>query len=269
MRIALGIAYDGTDFDGWQSQPTGNTVQDHVERALANVAQHPLRITAAGRTDAGVHAMAQVVHFDTEVSRPDSAWVRGVNAHLPGAIAVQWALPVEGNFHARFSATSRTYRYLLLNHPVRPSILAHRTGWFHAPLDLESMRAAAGKLVGEQNFNAFRSSQCQAKSPIRTMRKISITRHGNYFVYTFSANAFLHHMVRNLVGCLVYVGNGKHPPDWVTDVLSSRDRGRCAPTFAPDGLYLSGVGYGECFQFPEFSQAIPLFPAEVESCEPE
>ena len=260
MRIALGIAYDGTAFEGWQSQPTGHNVQDHVERALTGVAQQPIRVTAAGRTDAGVHATAQVVHFDTHVPRQDSAWVRGTNTLLPDAIAIQWAVQVDETFHARFSATSRTYRYLLHNHPVRPAVLAHRSGWFHAPLDLESMRAAARTLTGEHDFSAFRSSQCQAKSPVRTMYSVEITRHGRYFVCSFKANAFLHHMVRNLVGCLVYVGKGKYPPEWLADVLSSRDRALCAPTFSPDGLYLSGVQYGGSFPLPEFDSLIPLFP---------
>ncbi len=259
MRIALGIAYDGTSFEGWQSQPSRNTVQDNVERALSSVAQHPIRITAAGRTDAGVHAMAQVVHFDTDVFRQDNAWLRGTNTLLPQAIAVQWAIPVADDFHARFSATSRTYRYLLHNHPVRPAILAGRAGWFHAPLDLASMREAAAILVGEHDFSAFRSSQCQAKSPVRTLHSVDITRHGSYLVCTFRANAFLHHMVRNLVGCLVYVGKGRYAPDWLAGVLLHRDRALCAPTFAPDGLYLAAVDYGDHFRLPGFDQAVPLF----------
>lgn len=264
MRIALGIAYDGTLFEGWQSQPSGNTVQDHVERALSSVAQQVIRITAAGRTDAGVHASAQVVHFDTDVSRQDSAWVRGANTLLPQAIAVQWAVPVDDNFHARFSAKSRTYRYLLHNHPVRPAVLAKRTGWFHAPLDLAPMREAAAILLGEHDFSAFRSSQCQARSPVRTLHSAEVARRGRYLVCTFRANAFLHHMVRNLVGCLVYVGNGKHPPDWLAGVLSGRDRALCAPTFAPDGLYLSAVDYGDQFHLPECDEAVPLFITERE-----
>lgn len=259
MRVALGIAYDGTAYDGWQSQPSGNTVQDHVERALSGVAQQPIRVTAAGRTDARVHATAQVVHFDTDVSRPDSAWVRGSNTLLPGAIAIQWARPVSDDFHARFSATSRTYRYLLHNHPVRPAVLAHRTGWFHAPLDLAAMREAAATLLGEHDFSAFRSSQCQAKNPVRTMHGIDIRKHGAYLVCTFTANAFLHHMVRNLVGCLVYVGKGSYAPDWLAEVLSRRDRALCAPTFAPDGLYLCAVDYGDRFRMPVFDEAVPLF----------
>lgn len=262
MRIAFGIAYDGSNFDGWQSQPTGNTVQDNVERALNGVARQPIRVVAAGRTDAGVHATAQVAHFDTEVQRPESAWVRGVNALLPETIAIQWAAHVDETFNARFSATSRTYRYLLYNHPVRPANLAHRTGWYHASLDLGAMRAAAQMFLGQHDFSAFRSSQCQAKSPVRTIHAITIARYGAYLLYTIRANAFLHHMVRNLVGCLVYIGKAKYPPDWAATVLSSRDRGLCAPTFSPDGLYLTDVAYGGNFQLPKFELTMPFFPAD-------
>jgi tRNA pseudouridine38-40 synthase len=260
MRIALGIAYDGTRFEGWQSQPSGNTVQDHVEAALGQIAGQPVRVTAAGRTDTGVHATAQVVHFDTDAARPDSAWVRGTNAVLPESIAIQWAVVVDENFHARFSAISRTYRYLLYNHAVRPAVLARRCGWFHAPLDLTLMQHAAKLLIGEHDFSAFRSSQCQAKTPVRTMHRVEVTRQGAYFVCTFTANAFLHHMVRNLVGCLVYVGKGKFQPEWMGSVLAGQDRGMCAPTFAPDGLYLSDVNYGAGIVLPAFDPAIPLFP---------
>ncbi len=262
MRVALGIAYDGTRFEGWQSQPSGNTVQDHVERALAGIAGHPVRVTAAGRTDAGVHAMAQVVHFDTAITRPDSAWVRGANAALPEAIAIQWGVAVGDDFHARFSAVSRTYRYLLHNHSVRPAVLARRSGWYHGVLDLETMQAAAKLLLGTRDFSAFRSSQCQAKSPVRSMLSVDVARQGKYFVFTFTANAFLHHMVRNLVGCLVYVGKGKFPPEWLGLVLEGRDRAICAPTFAPDGLYLSDVDYGHGISLPGFDPVLPLFPSK-------
>jgi tRNA pseudouridine38-40 synthase len=178
-------------------------------------------------------------------------------------MAVQWAVGVDDAFHARFSAISRTYRYLLYNHPVRPAILAHRSGWYHAPLDPELMRAAANVLLGEHDFSAFRSVQCQAKTPVRTMQAVDIAKHGAYFILTFTANAFLHHMVRNLVGCLVYVGKGKFPPEWLADVLVTRDRALCAPTFAPDGLYLSGVHYGAGFALPAFEPAMPLFPIDA------
>jgi tRNA pseudouridine38-40 synthase len=184
-----------------------------------------------------------VVHFDTEASRPESAWVRGVNALLPDAMAVLWAQPVAEDFHARYSALSRTYRYELLNRPVRAALSAHHVGWFHAPLSVERMREAAALLVGEHDFSAFRSSECQAKSPVRTLHSFQVGQNGEHIDFIVRANAFLHHMVRNLVGTLVYVGKGKHPPHWVAEVLRSRDRARAAPTFGPEGLYLEKIEY--------------------------
>jgi len=259
MKIAIGIAYDGSPFEGWQSQPSGNTVQDHLERALAGIAQRPVRVVAAGRTDTGVHATAQVAHFETEVVRPDSAWVRGANASLPPSIAVQWALPVPEDFNARFSAVARSYRYVLYNHAVRPSVLAGRVGWYHAPLDLAAMREAAQLIVGEHDFSAFRAAECQAKTPVRHLQRADIAQHGAYFTFEFTANAFLHHMVRNLVGSLIYVGKGKYPPRWIGEVLAGRDRSRCAPTFGPAGLYLTGVHYPGPWRLPAFDPMIPLF----------
>ena len=250
MRIALGVEYDGSGFSGWQSQAGGNTVQDALEAALGAVADGSVRTVCAGRTDAGVHATAQVVHFDTMVERPESAWVRGVNAHLPDTVAVRWACPVAEDFHARFSARARRYRYLLLNRPVRPAIGAGRLGWYHRPLDIAAMRAAAGCLLGEHDFSAFRAAECQAKSPIRTLESLDITAQGDLIAFDFSANAFLHHMVRNLVGALVYVGKGKHPPSWLGEVLAGRDRHRAAPTFAAAGLYFVGVDYEARWQLP-------------------
>ena len=260
MRIAIGVAYDGRTFAGWQSQPGGNTIQDRLEAALTAIANAPVRATAAGRTDAGVHATGQVAHFDTEAERPETAWVRGVNAQLPEAIAVQWARVVEAEFHARYSATSRTYAYVLYNHPVRPSVFGGRTGWFHLPLDVDRMRAAAGALVGEHDFSAFRSAECQAKSPVRVLMRTAVARQGEYVVFEFTANAFLHHMVRNLVGCLVHVGKGAHPPEWVAEVLAGRDRRRAAPTFGPEGLYLTRVTYPARWNLPRFAPMLPLFP---------
>ncbi len=261
MRIAIGIAYDGRGFEGWQSQPGGNTVQDRLEAALAAVADAPVRLTAAGRTDAGVHATGQVAHFDTAGERPETAWVRGANAQLPDAIAVQWARPVDGEFHARYAATSRTYAYVVYNHPVRPAVFAGKTGWFHLPLDVARMRAAAGALVGEHDFSAFRSAECQAKSPVRELMRAAVEQRGEYIVFEFTANAFLHHMVRNLVGCLVYVGKGAHPPEWIAQVLAGRDRSRAAPTFGPEGLYLTRVAYPEHWSLPQSAPTLALFSA--------
>lgn len=250
MRIALGVEYDGSRFCGWQTQPQGCAVQDALERALAEIAGTPVDTICAGRTDAGVHALAQVVHFDTGAERPESAWVRGVNALMPAACAVAWSRPVAEDFHARFSALSRTYRYLLLNRPVRPAAEHGRVGWFHLPLDVDRMRRAAKLLIGEHDFSAFRSSECQARSPVRTLARVDIERRGDYLVIDFQANAFLHHMVRNLVGCLVYVGKGKHRPEWVGEVLEGRDRSRGAPTFDASGLYLTRVEYDARWGLP-------------------
>jgi len=250
QRIALGVEYDGRDFEGWQTQPHGRTVQDALETALARIADRPVQIMCAGRTDSGVHATAQVVHFDAEVLRPTTAWVRGVNAHLPDGVAVTWAQQVGADFHARFAALGRSYRYLLLNRPVRPGLLAGRVGWFHLPLDVARMSAAAACLLGLHDFSAFRAAACQAKSPLREMRRAAVARRGDVIVFDFEANAFLHHMIRNLVGALVYVGKGAWPPERLAEVLAGRDRRQAAPTFAPDGLYLCGVEYPPRWPLP-------------------
>jgi tRNA pseudouridine38-40 synthase len=250
MRLALGVEYDGSRFLGWQTQPGGGTVQDALEAALAGIAGSAVGVTCAGRTDRGVHARAQVVHFDTEAERPDSAWVRGVNALLPESVAVLWSRRVDAQFHARYGAFARTYRYVLVNRPVRPALAARHAGWFHHPLDADRMQAAAALLTGEQDFSAFRSSECQAKSPVRTLHSLAIERRGERIDFVLRANAFLHHMVRNLVGTLVYVGKGKHPPQWAREVLMSRDRARAAPTFAAEGLYLEQVEYEPRWNLP-------------------
>lgn len=251
MRIALGLEYDGSGFSGWQSQAGGNTVQDALETALSAIAGHPVRVVCAGRTDAGVHATAQVVHFDAAVHRPVTAWVRGVNAHLPASIAVRWAVPVADDFHARFAARARNYRYLLLNRPQRPGLLAGKVGWCHRPLDLSAMRAAAECLPGEHDFSSFRAAGCQAKTPVKTLYRFDIARQGELIVFDCCANAFLHHMMRNLVGALVYVGLGRMRPEDFVRLLEARDRRLGAPTHAPDGLYLIGVEYGNQWALPQ------------------
>lgn len=243
MRIALGLEYDGSGFCGWQSQPGGCGVQDVLEQALTAIAGEPISAVTAGRTDTGVHAFGQVVHFDTSVGRPDNAWVRGVNAHLPKSVAVTWARRVDEQFHARFSALERRYVYVLLNRPSRPGLMQGKVGWYHAPLDLDAMREGASHLIGEHDFSAFRAAECQAKTPVKILRELEIIRSGELLIFRLRANAFLHHMVRNLVGTLVYVGKGKHPSTWIKELLEHRDRRLAAPTFAPDGLYLAGVGY--------------------------
>ncbi|MDP2830033.1 MAG: tRNA pseudouridine(38-40) synthase TruA [Sulfuricellaceae bacterium] len=258
MRIVLQLEYNGAHFCGWQSQSDRCGVQDALEAALSIVAGEPIRVHAAGRTDAGVHAFAQIVHFDTRACRPTQAWIRGTNAHLNEHVSVLWANEIEDDFHARFSALERQYRYLLLNHSVRPGLNAGRVSWFHAPLDVARMQEGARLLQGEHDFSAFRAAECQAHSPIRNLRTIQVARESGMIVFDLAANGFLHHMVRNIVGSLVYVGKGKHPPDWIGTLLASRDRKLAAPTFSADGLYFSGVRYDERWKIPETGREILL-----------
>jgi len=262
VRIAIGIAYRGVGLNGWQSQPSGNTVQDHLERALSEIAGERINVTGAGRTDAGVHAVAQVAHFDTTALRPTSAWIRGVNSFLPSAISVEWALPVAEEFHARYSAITRSYRYVLYNHPVRPAVLADLVGWFPMPLNLKRMQRAAECVPGERDFSSFRSAECQAKSPVRIVERAQVRACGPYMLFDFTANAFLHHMVRNIVGCIVYVGKGEHPPEWIAELIAARDRRLAAPTIAAAGLYLSQVCYPEHWGLPVFPRILPFGEAQ-------
>jgi tRNA pseudouridine38-40 synthase len=258
VRIAIGLAYRGAGLNGWQSQPSGNTVQDHLERALSEIAGERINVIGAGRTDAGVHAVGQVAHFDTAAARPESAWIRGVNSLLPSAIAVEWALPVAEAFHARYSAIARSYRYVLYNHPVRPAVLADFVGWFPLPLNLNLMQSAAECLLGERDFSSFRSAECQAKSPVRIVERAQVRACGPYVLFDFTANGFLHHMVRNIVGCVVYVGKGEHPPEWLAELVAARDRRLAAPTFAAAGLYLSQVCYARHWGLPVFPRMLPF-----------
>jgi tRNA pseudouridine38-40 synthase len=259
MRLALGIEYDGSRFLGWQTQPEGGAAQDALESALAGIADASVDVVCAGRTDRGVHAREQVVHFDTDAERPDSAWVRGVNALLPESLAVLWARRVPADFHARYSARARIYRYVLLNRAVRPALAARHVGWVHGDLDVEQMTRAASYLLGEHDFSAFRSAECQAKTPVRTLLSLDIERRGERIDFVLRANAFLHHMVRNIVGTLVYVGKRKHAPSWAAEVLASRNRALAAPTFAADGLYLEKVDYEAHWDLPQrAAQAIDV-----------
>jgi tRNA pseudouridine38-40 synthase len=251
MRIALGVEYDGSEYNGWQSQADGRTVQDNIQRAISQIAGEAVSIIAAGRTDTGVHALEQVIHFDTGIERPLSAWVRGVNAMLPPSIAILWAHIVPEEFHARFSAQARSYQYVLINRPARSAVHHGKVGWFHAPLDVQAMRAAAQHLLGEHDFTSFRAAECQAKSPVKNLAQLDISQQGDTIIFDLSANAFLHHMVRNIVGCLVYVGKGKHPPEWMKEVLDARQRKIAAPTFAPDGLYLRHITYDAKWGLPQ------------------
>ena len=259
-RIALGIGYRGGAYHGWQSQPDGRTVQDQLEMALSQFAGVAVATVCAGRTDTGVHALNQVVHLDAPVERDAYAWLRGSNRYLPADIALQWCRPVAGDFHARYSARGRRYVYLLLESPVRPALESGLVGWVFRPLDGEAMRAAAALLVGEHDFTSFRSADCQAVSPVRRINRIAIARHGAYWRLDFDGIAFLHHMVRNIMGCLVAVGQGSRTPAWLAAVLAARSRDAAAPTFAPEGLYFAGPYYDAVHGLPEHTPAFDWLP---------
>jgi tRNA pseudouridine38-40 synthase len=260
VRLALGISYNGQAYQGWQSQRSGLTVQDKLEAALCKFTQHKVSTLCAGRTDSGVHGLMQVVHFDTPLQRPIASWVRGTNAFLPRDIAVEWAQDVPAEFHCRASALSRRYAYILMESPVRPSVDTGRVGWAFRPLNIELMQQAVQHLLGEHDFTSFRASACQALSPVKTLQRIEISRRGAYWRFEFEANAFLHHMIRNIMGCLVAVGQLKHPPEWVLDVLQARDRDAAAPTFSPDGLYFLGPRYAPHWGLPERTPAFDGLP---------
>lgn len=261
QRIALGIEYDGIPWRGWQTQPGGQTVQDALQAALKQFTRTEVAVTCAGRTDAGVHAIEQVVHFDTPLERDIFSWVRGVNAFLPPSVAVKWACqlrpPLQDDFHARFSAMARTYHYILYNNPVRSPLLHGRAGWVFRPLSLEPMQQAAQYLLGMHDFSTFRASQCQAKTPVKLMHDIQIRHQGDIFIFTLRANAFLHHMVRNIMGSLIQVGNGNQQPQWMEQILQGRDRSIAAPTFMPDGLYLARVDYDPKWGLPQTGLHLP------------
>ena len=257
MRVALGLSYRGQAYRGWQSQPDGRTVQDQLEGALARFAATSVRTVCAGRTDTGVHALNQVVHFDTPIEREAASWVRGTNRYLPPDIAVQWCSFPLDTFHARYSAQGRRYVYVLLESAVRPALEAGLVGWSFRPLQGAAMEAAASHLLGEHDFSALRSAECQAASAVKTMRSIRISRRGAYWRFEFDANAFLHHMVRNIMGCLVAVGSGARSAAWLAEVLASQDRRLAARTFPADGLYFVGPYY-------DAGHAIPGHPAALD-----
>lgn len=259
MRIALGLEYDGSPFCGWQYQEGVETVQRCVEQALSKVADHPVRVSCAGRTDAGVHATGQVIHFESDAARTLRSWVLGVNANLPKAVCVLWATPVPDGFHARFSARRRRYRYVLFNRPVRPTFLARRVSWEYRPLDAGLMAEAAQFLVGEHDFSSFRALECQAKHPIRTLYRLEVSRDGQLVFLDAEANGFLHHMVRNIVGVLATIGAGERPASWAQEVLDRRNRTLGGVTAPAHGLYLTGVQYPPEFGLPEPSAlALPF-----------
>tara|TARA_R110002096_G_scaffold6305_11_gene29311 strand:- start:4155 stop:4922 length:768 start_codon:yes stop_codon:yes gene_type:complete len=243
MRIALGIEYDGTAYNGWQRQNTGLGVQQRVEEALRSVANHPVEVTCAGRTDTGVHAIGQVVHFDTCSARDNRGWLLGANSNLPDDISVRWARQVDEEFHARFSATARHYRYRILNRLERSAIHRHWAWWIYQPLDAQRMHDAAQQLMGEHDFSAFRAAGCRANTPNREITNVAVTRDRDWLTLTVTANAFLQHMVRNITGSLVKVGVGEAPPEWIAEVLASRDRKRGGIAAPPHGLTLTSVDY--------------------------
>lgn len=267
MRIALGVSYNGSPYHGWQSQPDGNTVQDHLEAALAEFAGTPISTLCAGRTDTGVHGLGQVVHFDTQVERSEISWVRGTNRYLPADIAVQWARVVNASFHARNQARRRRYAYIVLQSAVRPSIEAGKVGWVFTALNGPAMQEAAQYLLGEHDFSSFRAAACQSITPIKTITAVHISatplRHQHppasdseraiascYWRFEFEANAFLHHMIRNILGCLIMVGQGHKRPEWIKEVIAARSRDAAAPTFSPHGLYFLGPRYDADWQLP-------------------
>lgn len=260
MRLALGITYNGQAYEGWQSQPSGRTVQDRLEYALTEFAAQPVSTVCAGRTDAGVHGLMQVVHFDTDLQRETFSWVRGTNRFLPRDIGVQWAQPVPDAFHSRASAIARRYAYVVLESPVRPSLESGRVGWVFRPLNAEAMRKAAAELVGRHDFTSFRASACQARSPVKTMKTVEISRRGAYWRFDFEADAFLHHMIRNIMGCLLAIGQGQQAPGWMGEVLAARDRDAAAPTFSPDGLYFLGPVYDAEWNLPSRTAAYDSLP---------
>jgi len=250
MRIAMGVEYDGTNYVGWQYQDNGISVQEVLEQALGKVADENIRVVCAGRTDTGVHALGQVVHFDTNVVREERSWVFGANTHLPKDVVTLWAKPVDDQFNARFSAKLRRYRYIILNRPVRPTFLAYRVAWEYRPLDAGRMRAAAEYLVGEHDFSAYRAAGCQSKTPMRRVESISIERKLDVIIIDIVANAFLHHMVRNIAGVLMAIGAGEHSVDWSKYVLESRDRTQGGITAPAHGLYLVDVDYSPEYDLP-------------------
>ncbi len=260
MRVAVGVEYDGTGLLGWQAQKDGPSVQAALEAALGRVADHPVELVGAGRTDAGVHATGQVAHFETHAVRTGRAWVLGANTHLPDGISLRWARQVPEDFHARFSARLRGYSYLIHNRDARCALTRDRAWWVHRPLDEAAMHDAAQPLVGEHDFSAFRAAECQSRTPVRRIFRIRVLRRGAFLRMDIAANAFVHHMVRNIAGTLAAVGRGDRPASWVEEVLAGRDRRLGGITAPAEGLYLVHVGYGEPLATP--APVLPALPDE-------
>jgi tRNA pseudouridine38-40 synthase len=262
-RIVLAIEYDGSPFQGWQTQPNGKTVQDSLELALLKFTNESITTVCAGRTDTGVHAIEQIVHFDTTLSRANHSWVSGLNTFLPSSISIRWVKEIIdfddsrlNNFHARFSAISRTYYYVLYNNSIRSSIYSKKVGWYYKALSIDKMKKASEYLIGEHDFTVFRAASCQAKSPVKLFYSLEIERHGEFIIFKLKASAFLHHMVRNIVGSLIFVGRGQEEPEWIEKLIQSKDRSLAAPTFMPDGLYLKEIEYDQKWNLPKNTQRI-------------
>jgi tRNA pseudouridine38-40 synthase len=251
MRFALGIEYDGKNYCGWQKQKSVVSVQQTLERALSKIADEPIEVICAGRTDTGVNATNQVVHFETTKVRKNTAWTLGANTHLPSDIAVTWAKEVSDEFHARFSATARRYRYVIYNNKLRSAILSHGISHYHYPLDEKLMHIGAQHLIGKHDFTSFRTVHCQSHSPVRTIHHCEITRQGEYIIVDIKANAFLHHMVRNIVGSLMRVGQSQETTAWIKEVLELKNRCLAGATAPPEGLYFVEVDYPEQFSLPK------------------
>jgi tRNA pseudouridine38-40 synthase len=259
MRMAAVLEYDGGEFCGWQRQDDVRSVQQCVEEALSKIADEPIQVTVAGRTDTGVHALAQVIHFDTSAERSEYSWVRGSNTHLPEDAALLWAGRVSDGFHARFAATGRHYHYVILNRPIRSTHLRGRVTWEYRLLDVARMQAGAAHLIGTHDFTSFRAVECQAKSPVRELRALTVERHGELVHIRAYANAFLQHMVRNLAGVLMAIGAGERDPGWAREVLAARDRRLGGVTAAPDGLYLTDIEYPAEFTIPRLARDVGLW----------
>lgn len=257
-RIALGVEYNGHTYHGWQKQKKLRTVEGALIEAISKVANEEIFLTCAGRTDAGVHAIGQVVHFDTHAKRHIDAWIWGVNSYLPSGIAVKWSRHVDFSFHARFKAVARRYRYIIYNHPIRPALLQDRVSWHYYPLDAARMNEAAAYLLGEQDFSSFRAAECQSKTPIRDITEARVVRNGDLVILEIEANAFLHHMVRNIAGTLMRIGSGHESPSWMREVLDARSRAAAANTAPAGGLYLIKVTYPEPYLFPQLEQSFLL-----------
>lgn len=259
IRIALGIEYHGYGFYGWQAQENLPTIQGSLEFALSKIANEKIILYCAGRTDAGVHASYQIAHFTTHSKRPMRAWIHGVNSHLPPSIAVRFAETVDEHFHARFSALARRYRYIIYNKNTRPALLTHQVTWYHETLNTATMQEAANKLIGEHDFSSFRSSGCESRTPMRHVFSLEVTRQSPFVIIEIEANAFLHHMVRNIVGALVRIGAGDKEPEWMEEVLVAKDRRKAAETASYAGLYLINVRYPSSYSFPETENKLLFF----------